>query len=429
MRTNRRLMALTAGVVAVALTVAACGGSDSSANGDGTSDEISVMTRYTAATPEGQAFQRQVDAFTAKTGIKVDVQEGGESLDDSYETSLAAGKEPDVVSINLFDKTTGWLENGATVDVTKYVDEWGLKDKIEPEALAQWTNADGQVQGFPYSGFSWPVWYNTELLTQAGITAPPATIDELIADAQTLRAAGIGPMAVGGSDWSGQKLFMQIVQQYMPPEQAQTLFAEGGYCDSPEAMQGIDLFIRLRDAGVFVDDVQGYTADLMNTDFYTGKVAIMPAGSWAFGNTPEAERSNIVLGGLPVPTGGQYSEPTAYRGYTGSGWWISPTGEGKLDTVQQFITSFYDPAVVADFVGSGNLVPAAILDDPSAAKNPLLKTAITDLPDTVDFAVMPDIYVPGTVNNTVTQATAAAYGPGTSSQDICAGMDQAYAGA
>jgi multiple sugar transport system substrate-binding protein len=429
MRAARRVSVLAGGMAAVALGVTACAGgaSSSGASGDGSATSLSVMAKYTDATAEGKAFRRQVDAFTAATGIKVDIQQGGESLGDAYETSLAAGKEPDVVSVNLYDKSTGWLANGATVDVTEYIDQWGLRDKIQPEAIKQWTNADGQVQGFPFSSFSWPIWYNTALLAKAGIEAPPTTVDELISDAAALKAVGIGPMAVGGSDFSGEKFFLQVAQQFMSPQDAQKLFAEGGYCGSADAMKGIDLFVKLRDNGVFVEDVQGYTAELMDTAFYTQKVAIMPAGSWAFNNTPADVRPNVVLGGLPVPTGGTYDKPTAYRGYTGSGWWISPNGKKKIDAVKKFITSFYDQSVITDFVGSGNMIPAAVLNDPQAAKNPLQQTAINDLPAAVDFAVMPDVYVPASVTSALTQATASAFGPGVTSKDICAAVDRVYA--
>ena len=43
-------------------------------------------------------------------------------------------------------------------------------------------------------------WYNTTLFDQAGIDAPPATWTELLADVQTLKDAGITPIAVAGGD-------------------------------------------------------------------------------------------------------------------------------------------------------------------------------------------------------------------------------------
>ena len=47
-----------------------------------------------------------------------------------------------------------------------------------------------------WSGF----WYNKDLFAQAGIDAPPATWDELLEDVQTLKDAGITPIAVGAGD-------------------------------------------------------------------------------------------------------------------------------------------------------------------------------------------------------------------------------------
>ena len=47
-------------------------------------------------------------------------------------------------------------------------------------------------------------WYNKALFTKAGITAPPTTWDELLADVGKLKDAGITPIALGGKDkWPG----------------------------------------------------------------------------------------------------------------------------------------------------------------------------------------------------------------------------------
>ena len=43
-------------------------------------------------------------------------------------------------------------------------------------------------------------WYNKDLFTQAGIDAPAGTWDELLEQIQTLKDAGITPIAVGAGD-------------------------------------------------------------------------------------------------------------------------------------------------------------------------------------------------------------------------------------
>ena len=47
-------------------------------------------------------------------------------------------------------------------------------------------------------------WYNKDQFDKAGITAPPATWDEFLADVAELKDAGITPIALGGKDkWPG----------------------------------------------------------------------------------------------------------------------------------------------------------------------------------------------------------------------------------
>src|SRR5262245_45937529 len=70
---------------------------------------IDVVTRWTAGNSAAAAQKRVFDAFTAETGIKINLTEGLEAIDDQVETSVAAGKSPDLVIVNLFDKTVGWL--------------------------------------------------------------------------------------------------------------------------------------------------------------------------------------------------------------------------------------------------------------------------------------------------------------------------------
>ena len=391
--------------------------------------ELNVLSLYkkTGDVPEGAAINMAVDAFVSATGIPVNFTEAGENLGEEYEATVLAGQEADVVIVNLFDKSSGWVENGAAIPVNDLLTEWGLNSVIKPSAVQEWTNSNGEVQGFAYQGFTWPVWYNTDLLQKAGVSAIPQTTDELIAAADALRAAGSGPMVVGGNDWSGNKLWLQFVQMYMPKDEAAEVFTNGGYCASENAMRGINEFVRVRDAGVFVDGVEGYTADQMNASYYGADAAIMPAGSWAMPGTPDEIAAVTELGGLPNGAGAEYSLPTAYEGYTGVGFFISPKGAEKLDAVKEFILSFYQPTVIGKFVSEVAIVPATETDISGSLSDasPLLSQAVTTMPDKVDFALMPDTYV-GTRGDALTKASALAFGKGVTADEICAAADQAY---
>lgn len=440
-----RTTAIAAALTAGALALTACGGSSSSdaaGSGEGTQaatepstqasapaqgGELNVLSLYKKTGPEGPAMEAALKAFTDASGATLNFVEAGEDLGTEYEATVAAGEEADVVIVNLFENSAAWVKNGAAVPVGDLISEWGLDSVIKPAAIEEWTNADGQVQGFAYQGFSWPVWYNTDLLTKAGVTEVPTSTDDLIAAAEKLEAAGIPPVVVGGNDWSGNKLWLQIIQSYLAPDEAKEVFTNGGFCANPNVMKGIDEFVRLRDAGVFVKGVEGYTADQMNAAYYEGQAAIMPAGSWAMPGAPEAVASVTQLGGFPVPSGGTYTKPTAYQGYTGVGFFISPKGAEKLDLVKQFVTTFYQPEIIGGFVTSAAIVPATDTDIAASltGASPLLQQAITTVPTEVEYAVMPDIYV-GARGDALTKASGLAYSPGTSAEEICGAADQAY---
>ena len=64
---------------------------------------------------------------------------------------------------------------------------------------------DGKQYGIPFDLGMVGFWYNKDLFAQAGITTPPATWDEFLADIDKLKDAGITPIAVGGSRRPGPR--------------------------------------------------------------------------------------------------------------------------------------------------------------------------------------------------------------------------------
>ena len=393
---------------------------------------INVLSLYhtSGKTPEAEAMKLLISNFEKATGAKVNLVEASASnLVTTYNSDLLAGKAADVMFVNLFDGTSAWLEDGASVPVDGYIKQWGLDKALQAAAIDDWRakTGSGAVQGFPFAGFTWPVWYNTSLLKKAGVNSVPQTTTDLIAAAKKLQAKGIAPIVVGGSDWSGNKLWSQIVETYMSPTEAKKVFAKGGYCASANAMKGINLFTQLRDAGVFVKGVEGYTADQMNTAYYTGKAAIMPAGSWAMPNTPKAIASVTTMGGMPVPTGAYYKKPTAFQAYSAVGLFVGPAGLKKLSLVKSFVQTLYSAEVVAKFVSDVAIVPATktpLTAASLASASPLLAQSVTKLPSKVDYALFPDAYV-GANGTALSKASALAYGKGVSAARICKAADAA----
>lgn len=415
-----------AAAAALALSMAACGdgGSHSgSSSPSGGAKEITVTSGWASGSPEGDVQTQIAKKFEEETGIHLAIEEGGQEARDIYETQYAAGDEPDMAWVNLYDKTLGWTEAGVAVPVTEYAEEWGLKDRIKPDALTDWTDKDGQLRAFPYSGFTWPVLWNTNLLREAGMDDAPVTTDKLL----DLVPALSGKTAFGapGADWGGEKLFSQIIQDRITDDEIRTLFSEGGWKDSAPAREGVEYFIELRDAGTFGKAAQGQTVDMMYADYNEQDSAGMSAGNWAFEGVPDDVREVTYVGGFPISDKSVHSKPTAYQGFTSTGFWISPKGVDKIDLIKQFVEFMYRDDIVAMFVKDANMVPAITVSGALENDNSIMYEALNDLDDRVDYVVIQDIYVPASAGAGFTSATSLAWG-NADADTILAALDQAY---
>ncbi|WP_187977008.1 ABC transporter substrate-binding protein [Mycetocola sp. JXN-3] len=414
-------------LVTTGLALTACSSGGASAGG-GDADSITLQTIWTSGNSQGTALRDAIKEFTAESGIKVKILENGEDLNQVYETSLLAGDEADVLLVGLLEKQLDWAKNGAVIPVNNYLKDWDLGDAIPKAAVEAWTDDEDNVRGFPYTGFTWPWWYNTDLLKKAG-TEVPKTIDELKATATALRASGVGPVATGGNDWSGQKIFLQILQTYMDEKETIQVFEKGGLCKSPNAMKGVELFAELRDAGVFVDGVEGLTADQAQALYMSGKAAIGPMGSWAYLHAEEPVASATELGGFPVASGGTFTKPNAYRGDTSAGWWVTPNGQKKEASLKKLVEFMYKPSTIQIMADAGIVMATSTKVDTSHIDSPIIAQANGPLLDSVDWAVMPDGHVPGDVSNPMYRATSVAYTKGNDAKAICAAVDNVYAAA
>ena len=386
---------------------------------------LTVHTQISGAVAGAQVFSDVVAAYQKRTARRVALLKNGSDLPIVFETSTLAGKQADVAIVNMMGRTLSWTRLGATVPVGDHLDDWGLRDLIMPEALTEWTDEEGRLRAFPFTRTNWPVSFNTALLEEAGVGSIPTTSDELIAAADALRAKGIGPVTVGGSDWSGQKMFLQILQGFITQDEARTVFSTGKISESPGAIAGVEHFVELRDAGVFVDNVQGYTSDSELTQFNTRKAAIVPAMSSALALVPNERAAEVTVGGWPKPSsGGVLEHPSVIKSFNGHGIWISKTGAEKLDLIKPFVQNLYSERVTDEFIlGSGR--DMSRITDTVSEDFPLVAQA-SQLKDTEVSAVMlPDLLIPDAVFEPMIQATALAYGSA-STERIIDAFEKSY---
>ncbi|OON82867.1 ABC transporter substrate-binding protein [Streptomyces tsukubensis] len=420
---RRGFLAAGSGLAATAALPAVTGCALTSTDSD--PDTLVVHTQLGTTAPGSPTYLAVLDRFREENpGLKVKNLINGDDLAQVYETSRLARKEPDVVMVNLYDKTLAWTDVGATVDVKEYLDDWGLRGRVLPDALKAWTDKKGRLQAFPYFATNWPVAYNTALLERAGVDSLPTTGDALIGAARKLRAKGISPVTVGGNDWTGQKLLAQIIQTFLRPGEAEHLYTTGDFSGSRGAREGIDYFVSLRDAGVFADKAQGLTSDSMTTQYNTEKAAIQSSMSSGLAKVPAEVARHTEVGGWPLAPGAAHDRPTILRTFTLIGLWISPNGVKKLDAVRKFVRFLYRDDVVSRFITESGRDMA--LHSTSTSKDFPLVAAAQRLGDSVSQAVVPDVYVPPVANQPLITATSTAFTRGTSAAKVRAVLETAY---
>ncbi|MES4909106.1 MULTISPECIES: ABC transporter substrate-binding protein [unclassified Streptomyces] len=421
--TRRGLLAAGSGLAATTVLPALSGCSLVAAE-DSDPDTLVVHTQLGTTATGSPTYLAALDRFREENpGLKVKNLINGDDLAQVYETSRLAHKEPDVVMVNLYDKTLAWTDVGATVDVKGYMNDWGLRERVRPEALAAWTDAKGRLRAFPYFATNWPIAYNRALLDRAGVDAIPTTGDELIGAARKLRAKGIAPVTVGGNDWTGQKLLAQIIQTFLTEDEARHTYSTGDF-GSRGAREGIEYFVTLRDAGVFADKAQGLTSDLMTTQFNTESAAIESAMSSALAKVPEKVARHTEVGGWPLTDGAVHDRPTILRTYTLIGFWISPNGIKKIDAVEKFLRFMYSPDTVSRFIKESGR-DMALRSDTLSTDFPLVAAA-QKLGSGVSQVLLPDVYVPPAATQPLITATSTSFTRGTSAAKVRAALETAY---
>jgi multiple sugar transport system substrate-binding protein len=188
-----------------------------------------------------------IPAFeAAHPGIKVKyVDVPYDSLLQKLTTSAAGGELPDLVRADL-----GWVPQfadlGVLVPLSDAMPEFqGLADKTYPGVLA--TNFyKGKYYGLPLDTNTRVLVTSQEALDAAGLSAPPASFDDLKAMAEKLKGSGIAVFADGGlGAWNIMPWIWSGGGDITNPE----LTRASGYLDSAQNVATIQMLVDLYNAG------------------------------------------------------------------------------------------------------------------------------------------------------------------------------------
>ncbi|GGZ68063.1 ABC transporter substrate-binding protein [Streptomyces echinoruber] len=201
---STRAAAVGAATLSLALAVSACGGGTSTGGG---SDASPKTLTYWASNQgasiavDKQVLQPELEKFQRQTGIKVKLEVVPWSdLLNRILTAATSGQGPDVLNIG-----NTW---SASLQATGALLPWdaknfariGGKDRFAASALAS-TGAPGKdPAAVPLYSMAYALYYNKKIFADAGLTRPPATWAELVADGRKIRQRGKQALGAEGSN-------------------------------------------------------------------------------------------------------------------------------------------------------------------------------------------------------------------------------------
>jgi N,N'-diacetylchitobiose transport system substrate-binding protein len=312
---------VAAGFVTLLVAAAACGnGNQPATSGGGLADvngdpnatgTLHVWLQVDAQTGWKSVVDATNRAFAAKypkVNVQIDYQQWGDHLT-KLDAALSGSQAPDVVEMGNTETAT-YIANGAFVDLTA---NKGVFDNSATwnKGLEQSCTYQGKLYCVPYYGGSRVVAYRTDMFAAAGISKPPTSLDELMADGQKLMAKfgtdkDFSAVYMPGKFWYAAMTFVNDAGGGIA-----TLGSDGkwvGQLASPQSIEGLTRWNTLVQQLYRGDK----TIDEANPQQYTvmaqGHVAMMYGLGWEAGSVgaPKDKGGNPALadkiGVFPMPS-------------------------------------------------------------------------------------------------------------------------------
>jgi raffinose/stachyose/melibiose transport system substrate-binding protein len=411
---------VTAGVAAALVT---------SAVGTVAQDQVEFDVYDLHTVNPGLSFMRMAaDAFQGThPNVKVNVTTlENEALKDKIAAEMSAGTPPD-----MFQSWGGGLLRqqvgaGLVQDITAQTAD--IADSLSGGAQSLF-QIDGKQYGVPYNFGLVGLWYNKDLLAQAGITAPATTWEEFLTQVQTLKDAGITPISLGGGDqWPSMFWWAYLALRIAGGEALGQAVNTGEWNSEPFVKAGQEL-ARLVALDPFQAGADAATHDEQQGTFGNGKAAYMLQGQWTVGSQRAQSESragipNIGWSPFPAVEGGAGAPSDAFGG--GDGFSIGRDAPAEAIEFAKYLVS-PDVASVWQSFNDGTLLPT------KGAEQFITDPALRDVVTQRNAATFAQLYLdqatPTNYGTAINEAVAGLIAGALSPEEVVQSMTDAAAAA
>jgi N,N'-diacetylchitobiose transport system substrate-binding protein len=300
-----------AAIAIIAALVAGC--SSDSGTGDTASQQQQGPRTLTVWLMEGSAPDQIADAVNkefeaAHSGVtvKYEIQKWNGILE-KLTTALASNTPPDVIETGN-TQTANFSKSGALLDLSGKVGE--LENSSDWLAgLTESGKWEDKQYGIPFYAANRLVFYRTDLFEKAGVTAPPASVDDWISQGKKVASAnkGVQALYLPGQNW-------YVAAQMIWDNGGELAVKEGdawkGALDTPAAQAGINDYVRVyKELSKAPADTDEATPQQFEV-FAKGDVAMMIGANWEANSAIGANaklKGNVAAFPIPSHTAGQTS--------------------------------------------------------------------------------------------------------------------------
>lgn len=309
-------------MAAIALVAVACGGGGgepaeagdgdgaaSPSSGEGSSDvaELTFLAGFTGG--DRPAYEELVAMFNDShphINVTLDIQPW-DSIGQTLPAALATGKGPDLATPSFQEGSIFEYAKGGTIHPLDdlYGDGDGTIDKdAMPPAIFDAFALDGTMYAAPANFATLMLYYNKDLLAEAGVDGPPATMDEFRSAASAITA-------------STEAYGVALAETQTIPMWPILIWADGGEIvgedgcsalDDPATVSAVESWASLIDA----ENISPVGETGAGTDnlFSAGQAGLQMNGPWAAAGYEEAG-VNFGLAEVPEGSSGQVTLASA----------------------------------------------------------------------------------------------------------------------
>lgn len=376
---NKRILALAMTAVMTIGLFTGCGKSTDGAD-SASSDVITINYPTfqcgvnTAAPVVAKLVEEFNQEYTGKYQIKLEEVPGDANYVDKIKVQLGTGDLPPVVyggGYNLLDLA---LAKDLVVDLSDKVNADADWKALYSDASIATNSRNGRIYASSVEGSIVGYFYNKDLFAKAGITAPATTWDEFFKQCDTLKAAGITPLAMDTADsawvtqlWWGAMVAtagdngLQFMKTMNPSDY-----------NTPEMIAAVEKVQKMLKDYTTLDAVGGKYENAAN-NFLSGQAAMIANGPWMIGDfsdtTKTTEGFADKVGAAVYPGNFVYDAPI-------QGYFVTKQEDPKVEeaaiAMVKFFTSAHAQQLGLEMQG---MVPASAtvkVTDTAASKYPLL---------------------------------------------------------